>query len=100
MEALLRANKKAFAAEVERVDFELLDRLLPVVWPECLVKLGSIKPTDAEALCCFIDGDGLDDAEGVAQDIATLERLKRLIDETLSLLATRLKARTSKDGIA
>lgn len=93
VEVLIGSSAKAFASEVDGRDFELLDKLLPIVWPECLVKLGSVNATDAETLGAFIDFDGTDSAEGIAEDIAKLERLKKLIDDTISLVTARMKAR-------
>jgi hypothetical protein len=80
---LIRASDEDFNAELDGGDdLELFDRLLPGLWPQCLLRMDAIEPTDAAELSSYID-DGDSDAESIARDIEKLERLKAMIEEAL-----------------
>lgn len=82
--ALVRASDEDFANELDGGDdLELFDKLLPGIWPQCLLRMSVIiESTDAGELTSYID-DGDSDAESISRDIAKLEQLKAMIEEAL-----------------
>jgi hypothetical protein len=85
VDALTRANDKAFAAEVELSEFELFDKLRPLIWPHCLLWMHRIEPTAANTLRGYIEGRGSGKSHptDINNDIETLERIKTLIEDTI-----------------
>ena len=85
VDALTRANVKAFAEEVELSEFELFDKLRPLIWPHCLLWMHKIDPADAKTLRGYIDGrgSGKSHPKDIDNDIETLERIKTMIENTI-----------------
>lgn len=89
VDTLIHASDKALAAEVELVEFQLFDKLRPLIWPHCLLWMYTIEPTDADTLRDYImeRWDGIENhPEDIALDIGKLERVKTLIEDTIKRL--------------
>lgn len=85
VDALTRANDKAFAAEVELSEFELFDKLRPLIWPHCLLWMHRIEPTDANTLRGYIERrtGKKSHPTDIDNDIEALEQVKTLIEDTI-----------------
>ena len=85
VEALIGANDKVFAAEVGLSEMRLFEKLLPLVWPHCLLWLDA-NDQAAARLRRYINTNGCDEnshPEDVAADLRKLEQLKVLIEKVV-----------------
>ena len=88
VDALNHASDKAFAAEVEDAELQLFHKLLPLVWPHCLLWIHKIDQRDAKTLRGYIEHSGTQKShpKDINNDIETLERIKTLIENTIHRL--------------